>query len=154
MEELQSPQSTMNGTVSTEIRKRGRPAKNTVGSIKELVLPIVATSVTDMDLNEISDETPMYFISAQDTTNDGCLSTVWTKSPNTYVEEGSKPLTNKEWLQLPPHVIAKLRIFSAARSEDPQATLDVIMHYLNDQQDDRAWGPMIDALTFYLENYT
>jgi hypothetical protein len=54
---------------------------------------------------------------------------------------------------LPTHVLASLQALATGRSEPIESIVRQIAEFFVEQEDERAEGPLIEALDFYVVNY-
>lgn len=77
---------------------------------------------------------------------------VLTVSPIGFVERGFE-LNTSDLNALPPSVMAKLRSVAEGTGEPVEAVVRQIAEFFVEAEDERAEQPLIEAISFYAENY-
>lgn len=151
--EKQNQSLTTDGLAVIPTRRRGRPAKKAEAFTTVAELPMLDTFVTDTDDTRTINENPKSFSSALDTTSPGLPNMAWIETPIHYLDAGLPPLTEAELQELSTDILQKLTAWSVARGETVQDSINAIVQFMVDENDDRAGAPLKDAIEFYITNY-
>jgi hypothetical protein len=135
----------------------GAPLVGPSGAAAIPATPSSATSVTDTDPGATPPDPHSSSTPAVSTPSGSGVSMVWTETPLGYVERGlSQSIAgpNSPALAgLPPNVRSSLERLATGRHEPIGAVIHEIAEFFIEAEDERCEGPLIEALTFYLENY-
>lgn len=147
-----SPLSTIAGNAAGTMRKRGRPARKAASSPVEESPSTIDTSATDTARNADLTSSPSFSISAASTPLRSSSYTIWTENLLGFIENGSRPITNEEWQQLPDSIRHRLVVLADSQGQTPEDLIYAIVEYYVGEDAELVQGTVQEALEFYLEN--
>lgn len=119
--------------------------------------PSTVTSVTDTDPVEPVIRRPSFTMPAWPTSSSSSASTVWTVSPLGWIDSSSRPSIVEPNGSLVPGLSlsaqSSLRALATGRAESLDAIVLQIAEFFVEAEDERAEGPLGEAIEFYIANY-